>query len=358
MGLFDNMLSSEESLFKDSIALDYDYIPKIVPFREQQQRYIAACIKPLFKKLNGKNLLIYGKAGIGKTVATKHILRELEGETEEIIPIYINCWQKNTSFKIYNEICDILNYKMTHNKKSDELFNVIKQLLNKKSAVFVFDEADKIEEFDFLYALLEEIYRKTILLITNHKEWLIDLDQRIKSRLTSDAIEFKPYNEKETKEILRQRSSYAFVPGVWENNAFELIAKKTFELEDIRTGLYLMKESAISAENKSLRKITLEHAKEALTKLDDFSIKKSSDLEDDTRAILDVIKKNLGKKIGDVFKIYQENGGKSGYKSFQRKIAKLEKNKFIEVTKTEGGSLGNTSIIYYKKPETRKLTEF
>jgi len=358
MSLFKDMLSSEESLFKNSIALDYDYIPKLVPFREQQQRYIAACMKPLFKKLNGKNLLIYGKSGIGKTVATKHILKELEEETDEIIPIYINCWQKNTSFKIYSEICNIVGYKLTHNKKSDELFNIIKQLLNKKSAVFVFDEADKIEEFDFLYTILEEIYRKTVLLITNHKEWLIDLDPRIKSRLTADAIEFKPYDEKETKEILRQRSSYAFVPGVWEKDAFDLIAKKTFELEDIRTGLYLMKESAMSAENKSLKKISLKHANEALTKLDDFSIKKSSDLEDDTRFILNIIKKNQDKKIGDMFKLYQENGGRTGYKSFQRKIAKLEKNKFIEVTKTEGGSLGNTSIIHYKKQETRKLTEF
>lgn len=358
MGLFKDMLSSEESLFKNSVALDYDYMPKIVPFREKQQRHIASCIKPLFKKLNGTNLFIHGKSGVGKTVATRHILKEIEEETDEIIPIYINCWQKNTPFKIYNEICELLDYKFTQNKKSDELFKIIKQILNKKSAVFVFDEADKIEDFEFLYTILEEIYRKTVLLITNHKEWIIDLDPRIKSRLTPDTIEFKPYNEKETKEILKQRSSYAFVKGTWEDDAFNLIAKKTFELEDIRTGLYLMREAAMVAENKSLKKINLQHTKSALDKLDDFSIKKSTDLEDDTRLILGIVKENSGKKIGDMFKLYQQENGKLGYKSFQRKITKLEKNKFIDVTKTEGGSLGNTSIISYKRPETKKLTEF
>ncbi len=119
-----------------------------------------------------------------------------------------------------------------------------------------------------------------------------------------------------------------------------------------------MKEAGMIAENKSSRKIILEHAKSALAKLDDFSIKKSSDLEDDTRVILSIIKENQGKKIGDLFKIYQEKSGRLGYKTFQRKITKLEKNKFINVTKTEGGSMGNTSIISYKKPETKKLTDF
>ena len=357
MGMFDNMLSSEESLFKDTIPLDYDYIPKLVPFREPHQKYIASCIKPLFNKSNGKNLLIHGKPGVGKTVATKHLLKELEEQTDDILQIYINCWQKNTTFKIYNEICGIIGYKFTQNKKSDELFNIIRQIINKKSAVFIFDEADKIEDFEFLYTLLEDIYRKTIVLITNSKEWLINIEPRIKSRLMPDTLEFKPYDEKETKEILKNRISYAFFPNVFENDAFDILAKKTFELKDIRTGLHLMREAGLIAENKSSRKITLAHAKEALSKIDDFTIKKSSDLEDDTRFILSIIKENENKKIGDLYKFYQNEGGKLGYKSFQRKITKLEKNKFINVTKTEGGSMGNTSIISYKKPE-KKLTEF
>jgi len=357
MGVFKDILTSDESLFKNSVALDYDFMPKVVPFREQQQRHIASCIKPLFSKLNGRNIFVYGKPGIGKTVATKHLLEEIEQETDEIIPIYVNCWQNNTTFKIYGKICEVLGYSLTHNKKSEELFRIIKNIANKKSAVFVFDEADKIEDFDFLYSILEEVYRKSVILITNNKEWLLEIEPRIKSRLNPDTVEFQQYNEQETYEILKQRSSYAFSPDVWENNAFEHIAKKTYELGDIRTGLHLLRESAMIAESKSLRNVTLEHAKEALVKLDEFSIKKSTDLEDDTRFILNVVKSNQDKKIGDLFKVYSEQGGKSGYKTFQRKIAKLEQNSFIEVKKTEGGLEGNTSIISYKKPE-KKLTDF
>ena len=357
MGIFKDMLGAGETLFKNPVALDYDYVPKLLPYRENEQFKIASCIKPLFQRRNGRNLLIYGKPGVGKTVACKHVLQELEEEAEDIIPIYINCWQRNTTFKILLEMCDKLGYKLTHNKKTDQLLAVVVKTLNKGSAVLVFDEIDKIDDYDFLYYFLEQIYRKCIILITNYKEWAIELDDRVKSRLLPEMLEFKPYNLSETKGILKQRVESAFYPDVFEHNAFELITKKTHELQDIRSGLYLLREAGNAAEDKSSRKIILENAKTAIEKLDKFKIKKSTELEDETKTILELVKQNSGKRIGDIFKIYQDKGGKLVYKSFQRKIKKLEQGKYIEVTKTKGGKLGNTSIIKYSK-EIKKLTDF
>ncbi len=355
-GLFKDILGSSESLSKNELALDFSFQPKLVPYREKEQRFIAGCIKPLFQEKNGKNVFIFGQPGIGKTVACRHILKELEEETEEIIPIYINCWQRNTTFKIILEICDLMDFKFVQNKKTEELFRWIKQNLNKKSVVFVFDEADKLEDFDFLYMILEEIYRKTIILITNYKDWAMDLDDRIKSRLLPEIIEFKPYSYEETKGILKQRMEYAFVPNVWSDDAFELIAKKTAEIQDLRTGLHLMKEAGRIAEDKSSRKISLEHAQQALNKINEFTIKETTDLASDEQLILNLVKGNSGKRIGDLFKIYQDSGGNLVYKSFQRKIDKLQKNKFIVVEKIAGGDEGNTTIV--KTNSEKKLTEF
>ena len=173
----------------------------------------------------------------------------------------------------------------------------------------------------------------------------------------SDSLEFKPYNLSETRDILKQRTEYAFVPNVWDKEVFELIVKNTTKAQDIRTGLYLMREAANIAEDKSSRKITLQHAEEALTKVDKFTIKKSTDLSEDEQSILDIIKKNSEKKIGDLYNLYKELEGKLVYKSFQRKIDKLQKNKFICVKKTSGGKEGNTTIIKYASP-TKKLTEY
>ena len=356
MPLFKDILRSDQTLFKNEIALDYSFIPKLIPYRETQQRYIVSCIKPLFQQRNGKNLFIFGIPGVGKTVACKHIFKELEEETEEIIPIYINCWQRNTTHKIAVEICEILNYKMTSNKKTEELIDIAKNILNKKAAVFVFDEIDKVEEFDFLYTLLEEIYRKSVFLITNYKDWLNKLEERVKSRLMAEPLEFKPYNHDETKGILQQRMDYAFYPGIWDDKAFNLVADKAFELQDIRIGLHLMKESALIAEDASSKKILEEHTKKAVEKINDFCVKNDSDLKEDEQFILNLVKENPDQKSGDLFKIYQKKDGKLTYKSFQRKIKNLEKNKFISIEKTTGGKEGNTTII--KLAQIKKLSEF
>lgn len=355
MGMFDDMLKADESLFKNPVALDYDYLPKLLPFREGEQRKIAACIKPLFQRRNGRNILIYGKSGVGKTAACKHVLKELEEQTDKITPIFINCWQKNTSYKILTQICELIGYKLTHNKKTDELLKVVVKLLNKESAVLVFDEIDKVEDYDFLYYFLESIYRKSVILVTNHKKWYNELDSRIKSRLVAEMQEFEPYDLKETAGILRQRILHGFYEGVFNEESINLITNKTYQLKDIRSGLYLLKEAANIAEENASRKVELEHVKKAIGKLDDFKIKNSEDLDEDTRKILHIIKNNSGKKIGDLFKVYQEDGGELVYKTFQRKVKKLEKGKYISVNKKTGGKDGTTSILNY---DNTKLTDF
>lgn len=356
MSIIKDMLSSGESLFSNPIALDYDYQPKIVPYREKEMRVMASCMRPLFQGRNGQNLFVFGPSGVGKTVASKNLLKEIEEEAEDIEPIYINCWQKNTSFKVFLEICDLLGYKFTQNKRGDELFTIIKQFLNKKSTVIIFDEVDKAEDLDFIYSILEEVYKKTLILITNDKNWLSNLDNRLRSRLVAQTMEFQPYNLTEIRGIMTQRIDYAFVRDVWEESAIDLAVKKTSEIKDLRSGLYLLKEAGNSAESRGSKKIEISDVENSIQKLDQFSVNDVENLKDDTKQILEIIKEKPGSKIGDVYKKYQESGGNMIYKTFQRRISKLEKDKFISCTKLEGGPEGNTTII--NLPAEKKLTDY
>lgn len=354
--IFNDMLKSGESLFKNLDALDFEFIPKMLPYRENQQHYIASCVKPLLQGRNGKNIFIFGAPGIGKTAAIRWIFRDLEEHTDDVVPIYINCWQKNTTYKVVIEMCSLLGYKFTQNKKTEELFKIVKGILNKKTVVFAFDEIDKVEDFDFLYSILEEIFKKTILLITNYREKLDELDERIKSRLLPEMLEFPQYKVDETAGILKERAKYAFVPGVWDKDAIDLVAAKTSDVKDIRCGLYLMRAAGSIAEEGSSKKIMLNHAKLAIEKLPEFTIKDKDGLDDSSQEILGIVKENSGKKIGDLFKIYQKKGGSSTYKTFQRKIAKLSENRFISTEKITGGKEGTTTIVSIDKE--KKLTEF
>lgn len=350
MGLFDDVLSQGESLIKNEYALDYEFLPKILPFREKEQRYLAECIKPLFQGRNGRNLLIHGAPGIGKTAATKAVLRDLEEQTDDIKVVFINCWHQNTTYKVMVEAAEQLGFKFTQNKNTTDLVKVVTKL-SEGGVVFVFDEIDKAEDDDFLYSILEQVPKKCVFLITNYKSWLFELDERTKSRLMAELVEFSQYNAQETTTILKDRLGYAFPPNVWDDDAFALIAKKASDAHDIRTGLFIMKQAALEAESKSAKKISLSHVKDALEKTGDFTIKKSTDLDEEVQFIYEIIKKNTNKKIGDLFKIYQKEGGKMSYKTFQRKINFLEESRFVTLERKVGEG-GNTTIV------NKKITDF
>src|SRR3989344_2118522 len=340
--LFNSILKSDESIFLNPQFLDYDYQPKLIPFRESQQQYIATCIKPLLQRRNGRNLIIYGKPGIGKTVCIKNVLNELENDfSNEMYCIYINAWKKDSSFKIITEICHQVNYKFTHNKNFDELIKEASKIINEKSIVIIIDEADKLQDHDIIYSLLDDFHRKCLILITNESNFIIKIDARIKSRLSSDTLEFKPYNQQQTESILKQRAEYAFVKNTLSEEAFNLISKKTFELGDIRAGLFLLKQSGENAENKSSKLILLQYAEEAIKS---FNI---NELENEDTSLLELIKEHSGKAKPEIFKIYEEKEGKS-YRTFQRKINDLEKNNKI-LSKEGLGDLGKTTFLEFKE---------
>ena len=343
MSLFDKMLKDNETLFLNPVALDYDYQPKLVPYRENHQKYVASCIKPLFQNRNGKNLLVFGKPGVGKTVSIRHVLNELEEYEDKTATIFINCWKKDTTHKIVVDICEQIGYTWVQNKNTDDLIREITKILNKKSAVIVLDEFDKLNDLQIVYTILEDIYKKTIILITNETNFITKLDPRIKSRLILDQLEFKPYSLEETEGILRERRDFAFIPNIFDEQGLKLIVKKTFETGDVRLGLFLLKESANIAENSSLRKVANEHINEAIAKLDDF---KKNDLDQEYNELLEVIKNNSGKTTKEVFDYYSKINNMA-YRTFQRKVKDLESSGMISLDEVNDGK-SRTFLVNFK----------
>ncbi|MBU2638502.1 MAG: AAA family ATPase [Nanoarchaeota archaeon] len=347
--LFKDMLSAEESLFANEMALDFDYLPKELPHRENQQHYIADCIKLLLAGRMGKNLLITGAPGIGKTAAVKWVLREMEekGLDEKAIPLYVNCWKKDTPHKILLDICGQLGYKWVQNRNTDELFKEVANVLNKKSAIIVLDEVDKLESEQVIYQLIEDIYRKCIILITNDIEWIGDVDARLKSRLVPETIDFKQYNLAETNDILKRRIKSAFAPNVWEEKAIDIVSEKVFGAGDMRYGLFLLREAGNIAEKKSSRKVKQEHAESAVEKLSDFSIRKEHELDEEEKNVLALVKENQGKTSTELYDIYKKNSNKS-YRTFHRKLKSLEEAGIVEIegdfTAATGGRVSRVRI--------------
>ena len=182
-------------------------------------------------------------------------------------------------------------------------------------------------------------------LITNVSEFISKLDNRIRSRLMPDTLDFKPYSLQETQEILKERADYAFVKGVFDNDCFSLIAEKTFVSKDLRVGLFLLKESGEVAEASSSRKITQDHTLQAINKL---SADKLKDIDEENKELIDLVKLNSGKSASEIFREYETKSGKS-YRTFQRKIKDLEKMNIVTLKQLNKGREGNTTVVEFNQ---------
>lgn len=346
MSLFEDILHDNESLIKDIDVLDFNYMPKLILYRENEQNELAYAIKPLFNNMSGSNVLLYGTQGVGKTLSSKRVLDELD-DYDEINKIYFNAWQYNTEYKIYSHINDYFG-NISASNKVDEVQKLALESLNEKPVVIIIDEVDKLDDFNILYIFLEKIKVKSLIFLTNYETLVSRIDQRIISRLNLKRREFKPYTKDQVKGILNERIKYAFYDSSCiDKDALNKIVESVDLNGDIRRGLTLLKESAFLAESKSLRTITIDVVNDVIKDLISVktnNINNESDLSDDQKQLLELIKEFKEIKIGDLYSHYTKKGGLKSYKYIQRTVDKLKKGRFVK-TKKVHLSNGYTTII-------------
>ena len=71
--MFKDIFAERRIAFRDTVVLDYDFQPKILQYRENEQMRFAAAIRPLLQEHNGRHLFVYGAPGVGKTTACRHV---------------------------------------------------------------------------------------------------------------------------------------------------------------------------------------------------------------------------------------------------------------------------------------------
>ena len=260
-------LGEDESIFSNPDSLEPNFIPPILPYRENETMEIANSMKPLLAGSPGRNLLIIGKAGIGKTHAVKKILGQFREEAGEMHVFYVNCWTNSTGKEVFSEMCSQLKISPPADSTESQLLKRITDRVEEKPVMVCFDEIDKAKEFGFLYSSLERLPVKSVILVSNNPGILGLLDDRIRSRLLPKEISFRPYSREETAGILRERRKYAFYENVWGKQAAEIADRKTFEKSDIRFGIQLLKLAGLKAESEASRTVLEEHVAAALGEL-------------------------------------------------------------------------------------------
>jgi cell division control protein 6 len=220
--------------------------------------------------------------------------------------------------------------------------------------IIVLDEFDQLLENDgqeLLYDLLrtaeQGLKSIEIVLISNSKEVLAFLESRVKSSLQPQSLSFLPYSPTQLKEILKQRTEFAFQENVLEKEVINVAAAHAAKLGgDARIAIESLLNAGRIAERENSAKIGLKHLKQAFETIElSAGRKKIPTLNLHEKALLELISENPeGIDSGRLFELFEKKAGKISERQFRKIVSRLEKQKVISAESTVKGK-GKTRII-------------
>ncbi len=305
----------ESKIFKNEEVISPEYLPDMLPHREQQIKQLADNLLPASRGRKPQNIFIFGSPGIGKTVVSKYVFREFENYSG-IKTIYMNCWDYNTSLAVLTKIVsDFGMFVQRRGWAKDEIIARLTEALekSKKSLLICLDEVDQLiyKDQKVLYDLLRlNQYVKNpigLIFISNNPHVFVNLEPRIMSSLSLDEIEFKPYTLQEMKDILQERVDYGF-HSVEEGVVALASAHAINKNGDVRVGLECLLKAGRLAEKEASDKVKVIHVKKVLKTVVEVKPKilkeKVTNVE---KLILDIVNHNKNKiTFDEIYRIYEE----------------------------------------------------
>ncbi len=332
-------------IFKNEEILYPEYLPPLLPHREEQIKQIARNCYPAAEGRRPQNTFIYGPPGVGKTACVKFIFREMDEKFGNVKNIYINCWDLNTPSAVLSKIIIELGWPIPRRGLAkDEMLGKLIELVKKsdKGVIICLDEVDQLifKNQEILYDFLRiNQYLKNpfgIIFISNNPYIFSKVDPRIKSSLNIEEIEFKPYSLQEMKDILNERVKEAFHTGVITPGVLILIANHAIKNGgDVRIGLECFLKAGRLAEQERAKKIEVEHVKKVLHEVKAIKPKIIKEKINDTeKIILEILDREKKLSFGKLYEEYSKKVSKAlTERAFREHLLHLSDVKMVKIKK-------------------------
>lgn len=286
-------------------VLRESYIPERLFARESQIQEILRCLSGLQNKHKPINLWLYGPPGTGKTATALYVLKELK-EKASINGILVNCWEKNSFYDILDDIILQLRILRAEEHRTSFKLEKLRKHLSGSSFVVVLDEIDRLKASERATVLynLDSLGSIGLICISNSRQALLELEERVCSRLNAYTIHFLAYIDDDIAEILADRAQLALSERLGRSE-YALRQVADIACGDARVAIRTLHAAAQLAENEKLDAICVDslekqwdNAKQA--KLDYLL----ATLTEDHRILYHIVKRQGQILSGDLWQEY------------------------------------------------------
>jgi len=334
--------------------------------------------------ISGKQVIIQGAVGSGKTVVVKQFGLTLENychakseaNVATISFFHMNCRRQRSWYLILTSILQHLVPAFPiRGFCVDELLTYLVRIVKERNQglLICLDEIDYLltesKGQDVLYSLIrhyEEINRCgqaqiSLILVTRNPHFQNFLDPALRSSLSQRIIVFEPYNTNQLFDILSLRARQGSYERTYSDDILKAIASLACKSGDTRYSIELLWRSAKAAEQEDAPYIDFEHIRKAQVSI--FPIKQSiiTDLAPQLKKVLFALaillnhKKNrtyvttneLRNKYNELCKKSREKPRKQT--QFWNYLQKLARQGLIELQvqnrHQNGKSAGRTALI-------------
>ena len=345
----EEMLSWDETVFRDEHVFEIDYLPDAFRHRESQLESLKYALRPAVRGSRPLNTMIQGPPGTGKTTAVQKLFGELGGQTD-IQTVRVNCQVDSTRYAVFSRIFQgIFDYEPPSSGISfKKLFGQLteRQVDDEDVLVVALDDVNYLcyenEASDTLGSLLRAhethsgVKIGVIVVSSDLSLDLIDeLDTRVQSVFRPEEIFFPRYAVDEIRSILQERATRGFHDGVIGQRGLERIAELTADSGDLRVGIDLLRRAGMQAEMRASRAIATEDIEAAYEKSKHVHLSRSlRGLSESERALLEVLVDHDGEHAGAVYEAFKADTG-LGYTRYTELVNKLDQLGVIEAAYAE-----------------------
>lgn len=313
-------LTPEDSIFRDEDVIhdDDEYQPNELVARDDELNEYLQKFKPVIKGKRPRNIFLYGKTGVGKTVATERVLDRVKEDAAQydyvdVVTVHLKCRNHKTSYQVAANLVNAFRDKFYPDKDRfpttgvptgdvyNELYNHIINVPG-THCIIVLDEIDSVgNDDDILYNLPRcntngqvptTDTKVGVIGISNSFTFVDNLSARVQDTLCDEEILFTPYDSNQLQEILNQRAAEAFVgveidangtiteQGVLSNDVIPLVAAfAAQESGSARDALDLLYKAGDTARKHDADQVLEKHVRTAEAKIQEGHI------EDELRSL-------------------------------------------------------------------------